>query len=932
MSALVSDQELVTFKNVAAYFLEAEWDILGEWQKELYKKVIKEIHGILTSQGYSIVNPDSLFKIKKEDEKYFIQHFEQEGKENLNDPSMSLPIVTSVFSLSEKQEEDLPFMDHSESETSEQTHPSIICSNIVKPDILIRFEQEKFSTEPQRSEERGNLTISDTCENLHEACDEAWIKASNEASVIFKDVAAYFLEMEWNILEEWQKELYKKAMKEVLDILMSRGYSVVYPDIIFKIRKEDEKYFTQHFEWEGKENPNDSTKSLPIVTSVFSLSVKQEEDLPFTDHPGSEISEQTHPSVTSSEAYKPDAMIKILKTEEPHGRIQLEGGEKDTDTESDDRLKNNGKRMKMCDEKQREEWNHKDPFRDSSFTSAKKIAHKGEESNTQEKNSNSCPSPLQTAGIKEGERHFQSAGTQENFTTDSQFVEHHIPRHRTEVHNCQDTHKTDALGEAVLREKQFKSSECDICFNQTCSLHPCKMTHSRDKRFKCSECDKCFKRKDNLQLHQMSHTGHKPFKCSECDKCYRRKADLKLHQMNHTGNKPFKCSECDKCYKRRADLKLHQINHREDKPFKFTECDKCFNQTCSLHPRKMTHSRDKWFKCSECDKCFKRKDNLQLHQMNHTGDKPFKCSECDKCYRRKVDLQLHEMNHTGNKPFKCSECDKCYKRRSDLKLHQMYHTGDKPFKCSECDKRFYRKAHLQRHEMSHMEDKPFKCSECDKSFNWKAHLQLHEMNHRGEKPFKCSECDKSFCQKSNLKLHTMGHMGDKPFKCSECDKCFIQKSDLQKHQMIHTEHKPFKCSECNKCFRQKGSLHLHEMNHTGEKPFKCSECDKHFGQKSDLQKHKIIHMGHKPFKCSECNKSFNRKAHLQLHEMNHTGEKPFKCSECDKCFRWKKCLDVHKMVHTGDKPFKCSQCDKCFRWKQSLQLHKCHHVCFVWHF
>ncbi|XP_030050608.1 zinc finger protein 2-like [Microcaecilia unicolor] len=89
MSDPDSDQALVTFKDIAAYFLEAEWDVLGELQKELYKKVIKEIHSFLISQGYSIANPDVIFKIKEEDEKYVTQKCEWEGKENMNDPTTS---------------------------------------------------------------------------------------------------------------------------------------------------------------------------------------------------------------------------------------------------------------------------------------------------------------------------------------------------------------------------------------------------------------------------------------------------------------------------------------------------------------------------------------------------------------------------------------------------------------------------------------------------------------------------------------------------------------------------------------------------------------------------------------------------------------------------------------------------------------------------
>ncbi|XP_029440280.1 zinc finger protein 398-like [Rhinatrema bivittatum] len=176
MCALVSDPASVTFRDVAAYFWEVEWDILGQWQKELYKKVIKEIHGVLMSRGYSIINPDVVFKIKKEDEKYFPQHWELEGKETMKDPSISLPIVTSVFSLSIKQEADLPFLDPPESETTEEIHSPVTGSPSVTPDILIRFKQEGCGTEPPRSEDRGNLSIPGACEELHEAGDAAWIK------------------------------------------------------------------------------------------------------------------------------------------------------------------------------------------------------------------------------------------------------------------------------------------------------------------------------------------------------------------------------------------------------------------------------------------------------------------------------------------------------------------------------------------------------------------------------------------------------------------------------------------------------------------------------------------------------------------------------------------------------------------------------------
>lgn len=60
-------QGSVKFRDVAACFSAEEWGSLEDWQKDLYKNVMREIHSALEAMGYKIVNADVLLKIKDEE-------------------------------------------------------------------------------------------------------------------------------------------------------------------------------------------------------------------------------------------------------------------------------------------------------------------------------------------------------------------------------------------------------------------------------------------------------------------------------------------------------------------------------------------------------------------------------------------------------------------------------------------------------------------------------------------------------------------------------------------------------------------------------------------------------------------------------------------------------------------------------------------------
>ncbi|XP_069461461.1 uncharacterized protein [Ambystoma mexicanum] len=156
----------VAFHDVAIYFSQVEWKLLEDWQKELYKNVIKEIHGALISMGYAIDNPGILFRIKKEerhalkDEEVsdgeelsysplrqrlnrchpdiFLRMKEEEeseepclrdqqdsdGGENLMDPHSSYSPNDPDMPFKIKEVDDSYFLDHPDSEESNSEDPS----------------------------------------------------------------------------------------------------------------------------------------------------------------------------------------------------------------------------------------------------------------------------------------------------------------------------------------------------------------------------------------------------------------------------------------------------------------------------------------------------------------------------------------------------------------------------------------------------------------------------------------------------------------------------------------------------------------------------------------------------------------------------------------------------------------------------------------
>ncbi|XP_059010172.1 zinc finger protein 75A-like isoform X3 [Mustela lutreola] len=125
-----------------------------------------------------------------------------------------------------------------------------------------------------------------------------------------------------------------------------------------------------------------------------------------------------------------------------------------------------------------------------------------------------------------------------------------------ELQRLMDLHK-----KARAVEKPFTCQECRKNFRLTSDLTKHKKIHTEVKPYKCQHCGKSFRGKSDLNKHITIHQGIKPYKCSWCGKSFSQNSNLRTHQRTHTGEKPFMCYVCGKKFSQNSHLSKHRRTH-----------------------------------------------------------------------------------------------------------------------------------------------------------------------------------------------------------------------------------------------------------------------------------------------------------------------------------------------------------------------------------
>lgn len=495
----------VTFHNVAVYFSEKEWKLLKEWQKELYKDVMKEIHEALLSMGHTILNRELVLKVKGKDDMCcrVHQHARDQDKSKNITPVASPDVLFQIT-----HEEDFNFSDHHRSEEQEHLHPATAGSGGRKQDLEANLRHYQDTDGKQWNTSKAEAQVEKE-------------PVSHDVSFIVKqeESLAYLMDCETTDKLEHGPCLIGSngpVRQEMRTHFSSKG--PVRGNLLKTLSGEINEIDSQRA----------AEKSLRESLRNSNMNKKSSSDL--REHTISECKTNFNkimgPAVqlNNNEAQIPDSYAvsekSCLSSLLPLERTYLE----ESFVQSTE-----------CGQ---------------SFQNPKHLSdHQKTHTVTMPCTCTQCGKQFMKNSLlnihlktHSGEHPFQCTECEKTFGNQSNLIKHQI------------THSW---------VRPYKCTECSKSFRYNSHLKLHLRTHTGERPYQCKECFKSFSDNSNLVRHRRTHTGEKPYTCAECGKSFRQSSDLNQHKRTHTGERPYQCMRCDKTFPHRSNLSLHEKAHRE---------------------------------------------------------------------------------------------------------------------------------------------------------------------------------------------------------------------------------------------------------------------------------------------------------------------------------------------------------------------------------
>ncbi|XP_069461391.1 zinc finger protein 777-like [Ambystoma mexicanum] len=476
MTARPSNQVPVTFHDVAVYFSEEEWGHLEEWQKELYRNVVEEIHTALRSLGYTIANPDVLVHLRKEEEEHLRACRDSQGRETIKEESTTpCPIITPDILLRIKLKEEPSYKSNlctvlREKRRDPAGHPMISSVSInledEEPHSKGRPHDEDLRGSPDDSILKSMLPVrfKDSPKTYDDSSDQDDL---DDESCVITSPEVY----------SWTKPA-RTPFPNPLRYSVGKGRVDNCPMRTAAWMRRLEERSPVGYNQRGRVRGNSSTT--------------QQARKGIASTPGHWV--QPFPGKISRQRMETAALIQRHFTKIAIPIVQQRASASAMPTlyrESDGTFRigcpqgiRSGTGLYCC------------PQCGKSFDQASELkihqrVHK-----------------VQVYKCTECGKIFKQV---------SSLKAHH------RIHTG---------------ERPYKCTLCEKTFNHASSFTIHQRTHTGNRPYKCSECEKRFSNKSNLLKHERIHSRVRPYQCLDCPQSFTYKSHLLIHQISHSGERP----------------------------------------------------------------------------------------------------------------------------------------------------------------------------------------------------------------------------------------------------------------------------------------------------------------------------------------------------------------------------------------------------------
>ncbi|CAM4598774.1 unnamed protein product [Lepidochelys kempii] len=513
----------VTFDDVSVYFNEQEWGSLEEWQKELYKNVMKGNYEALISLDYAISKPDLLSRIERGEEPCVGDQGRSEESEIPADPSPEPPGSASDISLWINQEEEDPGCG-GQGDSAENEISGSPCSEfqIVPPDAVswVKREEEPCAQyRPISGESRTPAGPSPAAGRIVIKAEEQQVEEKPE-----------ILELTTKLLGRADDEAFQSQGQPAESLCSSEG---------------------QQGAGEGLEEPTAHGSNLGECKPGAALEEAHADQGPFTPAghgPGVRIEQL------------PPLPQRILTGGKPCNCAECRESSCLQPSLRKHQLPHAGQGANVCAE-------CRQSFRLKRSLLAHQRSHVGEGNGpficpACGKNFGCHPALTRHQRLHGGERRYKCPACPKSFLQKRHLADH------TRLHTG---------------ERPFPCPACEKTFNEKSNLNKHYRIHTGERPYPCAQCGKSFIQKHHLQKHQRVHGGPRPqqwgrwgdgfpappanpagerlYPCIECMESFTQKTTLEQHQRIHTQERPFQCTKCNKSFRHRQSLNNHQKSH-----------------------------------------------------------------------------------------------------------------------------------------------------------------------------------------------------------------------------------------------------------------------------------------------------------------------------------------------------------------------------------